>query len=308
MKINKIFLALTAITVFAFSCATEERGPIVDLANLETGAYPRLVSESDKLFNLFDIPGSNYTYQVEFVDIEGGALVAEYAVDLVFDDNDPSNGDQATSVSDYITLNPSQLTPGEFGYLRGPEITVSGPDILSALGLSADNVSPGDEFDFVGRVVLTDGRTFTQNNSSATVTGNVFRGHFNFTMPAGCPSALDGTYSYSSTNIWCSAWDGNPLAGDVRIINRGGGTYEFSDASFGAYGPCYGAAPPTGITFQEVCSEVTFTGFVSQYGDTFTIDSSIDGENWNINWSNDFGESGSTTITWPGGVPFTLAE
>lgn len=306
MKINKIFLALTAITMFAFSCATEERGPIVDLANLETGAYPRLVTETDKLFNLFDIAGSSYTYQVEFVDIEGGEQVAEYAVDLVFDDNDPSNGDQSTSVSDYITLSPNQLTPGEFGYLRGPEITVNGPDLLTALGLSADDVSPGDEFDFVGRVVLTDGRIFDQNNSSATVTGNVFRGHFNFTMPAGCPSDLAGTFAYTTTNIWCGGAD---QTGDVDLVALGGGSYEFSDWAFGAYGPCYNGGTAGGnLNFQDVCSEVTFTGFTDSFGDLWTFTSSIDGEEWTIAWENTYGESATTVITFPGGVPFTLAD
>ncbi|HKK76500.1 MAG TPA: hypothetical protein VJ953_15575 [Saprospiraceae bacterium] len=306
MKINKIFLALTALTVFAFSCATEERGPIVDLTSVETGAYPRLVSETDKLFNLFDISGSNYTYQVEFVDIEEGALMAEYVVDLIFDDNDPSNGDQSTSVSDYITLTPDQLSPGEFNYLRGPEITVNGSEMLAALGLSEDDVSPGDEFDFVGRLVLTDGRIFTETNSSATVTGNVFRGHFNFTMPAGCPSDLAGTFAYTTTNIWCGGAD---VSGEVDLVSLGGGAYEFSDWAFGAYGPCYGGGTAGGdLNFQDVCSEVTFTGFTDSFGDTWTYDSSIDGEEWTIAWENTYGESATSVITFPGGVPFTLAE
>ncbi len=306
MKINKIFLALTALTVFVFSCESEERGPIVDLANLETGAYPRLVSETDKLFNLFDISGSNYTYQVEFVDIEGGELMAEYVVDLFFDDNDPSNGEKNLGPIEYVRVTPDQLSPGEFGYLRGPEITINGSEILTALNLTADDVSPGDEFDFVGRLVLTDGRIFTQTNSSSTVTGNVFRGHFNFSMPASCPSDLTGTYEYSTTDIWCG---GDPVTGTVDIEAQGGGVYSFSDWAFGAYGPCYGGGSAGGsLFFQEICAEVSFTGFTDSFGDTWTFTSSIDGEEWTIGWENTYGEAATSVITFPGGVPFTLVE
>jgi hypothetical protein len=304
MKINRIFLALTALTVLTFSCADEDRAPIVDLTSVETGAYPRLISETDKLLNLFDVSGSNYTYQVEFVDIEGGTLVAEYVVDLYYDDNDPSNGDNSTGPIEYVKITADQFTAGANGYLQAPEINVNGAEVIAAAGLSLDDISAGDEFDFVGRVVLTDGRIFTQSNSSTTVYGAAFRGHFNFTMPASCPSDLTGTYEYTTTDVWCN---GATTTGTVDIIAKGGGTYYWSDPSFGAYGVCYGGpANDPGLTFQDVCLEVAYTGVIDQYGDTWTYDSSVDGNNWIINWVNTYGEAANTTVVFPNGVPFTL--
>ncbi len=306
---NKFIIIMAALLVFAFGCEDDERLPLVVLDSVEKGAYPRLIDETDKLINLFDISGSSYTYNIEFVDIEGGTLVAEYVLDLVFDDNNPDNGDKSAGPVEYLKFSSSDFSMGENGYLKAPTITINAADALSAAGVSADDVLAGDNFNFVGRIILTDGRQFSQTNSSATVVGPAFQGHFNFTLPANCPSDLTGTYAYTTTAVWCPEWDGTPLTGEVEIVAKGGGVYYFSDWSFGAYGPCYGGtADQPGLTFDEVCAVVDFTGFTDSFGDTWTYDSSIDGENWTINWSNTYDEAGNTVITFPGGVPFTLKE
>jgi len=295
---------MMAVLFLTFSCEDEDRLPLVVLDTVEKGAYPRLIDETDKIINLFDISGSNYVYNIEFVDEQGGNLIAEYVLDLVFDDNDPSNGDKSTGAVEFLKMTASDFTPNERGYLQAPTISINGAQAISAAGLTADDVSAGDNFNFVGRVILTDGRVFSQTNSSATVVGPAFRGHFNFTMGANCPSDLAGTFAYETTDVWC---DGSTVSGNVDIISRGGGRYYFSDWAFGAYGPCYGGtADQPGITFDEVCAEVFFTGFTDSFGDTWTFDSNISGEVWTINWVNTYGEAGNSKVTFPGGVPFTL--
>lgn len=306
MNINKIVLALVALAILSFSCASEDREPIVLLDEIEKGAYPRLIDQTETLINLFDIEGSSYTYNIEFVDEQGGTLLAEYVLDLVYEDNDPSNGDNSSGPVEFLTITPDQCTTNENGFLQAPTITITGPEALAAAGVTAEQVSAGDQFNFVGRVVLTDGRTFSQANSSSTIVGPAFRGHFNFTMPASCPSDLTGTYEYTTTDIWCGSAD---ASGTVTIEALGGGVYQFDDWSFGSYGTCYGGGSASGdLTFTDVCLEVSFTGFTDSFGDTWTYDSSIDGENWNIIWENTYGESGNTTIVFPGGVPFTLVD
>ena len=307
MNKNKILLALMAVLIFTMSCEDEDRLPLVVLDTVAKGAYPRLIDETDKLINLFDVAGSTYSYNIEFVDETGGTLVAEYVVDLFYDDNDPSNGDNSVGPIEFIKMTPDMFTTNENGFLQAPTININGADAFQMAGVSIDDVTAGDNFNFVGRIVLTDGRIFSQTNSSATVVGPAFRGHFNFTMPANCPSDLTGTYNYTTTAVWCDDWDGTDLTGTVDIIAAGGGSYYFSDWSFGAYGPCYGGiASQPGLQFAEVCAEVGFTGFMDSFGDTWTYDASIDGEEWTINWSNTFNESASSVITFPGGVPFTL--
>lgn len=303
---NKIIGLLAVLLVLLFaSCTDEDRLPLVVLDTVEKGAYPRLIDQTDGLINLLDVGSSSYTYQVEFVDEEGGALVAAYVVDLVYDDNDASNGDNSSGPTEYLRMTPDQFSANANGYLEAPSVTITGNEALAAAGVTLDQVSAGDNFNFVGRVELTDGRVFSQTNSSATVVGPAFRGHFNFTMGANCPSDLTGSFAYETTDTWC---DGSSVSGTVDIVSQGGGIYNFSDWSFGAYGPCYGAvaAQPT-LRFSEVCTEVSFVGFTDSYGDTWTFDSNIDGDKWTINWTNTYGESAnSVIINASGSWPFTL--
>ncbi|WP_235296893.1 hypothetical protein [Portibacter marinus] len=309
MKNINILMTLAILVLLGTSsCEDPERLPLVVLDTVEKGAYPRLIDDTNTLINLFDVDGSAYTYEVEFVDEQGGGLVEEYILDIVYDDNNPSNGDNSAGPVEFLKFDASQFTESENGYLKAPEITITGPEALGAFGLSEDEVLAGDNFHFQGRIILEDGRVFSQNNSSATVTGPAFRGHFNFTMPANCPSDLTGTYSYVTSDIWCPESDG-PVSGTVDIVAQGGGVYKFSDWAFGSYVPCYGGGGAGGnLTFAETCAEVEFTGFTDSFGDTWTFESSIDGEEWTIKWENTFGEFATSVITFPGGVPFVLAE
>ncbi len=294
MNINKLSFLLVAVLLIFGSCADDDLSPIVTFDSAGKGAYPRLIEEGDKLINLFDIDGSSYTYTVEFVDEQQGSLVSEYVLDLDY------NG---TGAKEFKRWPASAFSTNGGGYQQAPSITITANEAIAAAGLTADDVNPGDEFTFRGRVILQDGSEFTSSNSSATVRGAAFRGHFDFTLGAGCPSFLAGSYNYTTTALWCGADD---VSGSVDFVDVGGGSYEFSDASFGGYGACYNCCAATGLTFIDVCEEVSFTSFVNQYGDTFTMSSEVDGEDWIITWENDYGEAGVTTVNFPGGVPFTV--
>lgn len=300
-------MVLAAFLIIASSCTDEERLPIVVLDTVEKGAYPRLISETNKLINLFNVAGSSYSYEIEFVDEEGGGLVQEYILDLVFDDNNPENGDNSGGPYEFLKFSSSEFTEGENGYLRLPAITITGPEALSVAGVTESQVMAGDNFHFQGRIILSDGRVFSQNNSSATVVGPAFRGHFNFTIPANCPSDLTGTYEFTNTASWC----GTLTDGSVEIIALGGGSYSLSDWSLGSY-YCYSGGPGSAwgnLAFQEVCAVVSFTGFTDSYGDTWEFSSSIDGDDWTISYVNAaWGETGTSVIHFPGGVPFVLSE
>ncbi len=302
---NKILLFFLAFVVVFTSCKDENLAPIATFDGATKGAYPRLLDQGNNLFNLLDINGVNYCYTVEFVDNEKGGQVSEYQLLVEYDDNDSSNGDKSAGPNVFRTFSAGDFSASPNGFQSPGEICINSSDVLSAFGLSADDVSPGDNFNFIGSVTLNDGSSYGQANSSSTVTGAAFRGHFNFTMPAACPSDLTGSYSRTSADAWCG---GSVDDGSVEIIALGAGVYHFSDWSFGAYGPCYGGtADQPGLTFTEVCQEVSFTGFTDSFGDTWTYDSDIDGAVWRIKWENTYSESGEVFITHPSGSwPFTL--
>lgn len=307
---NKIFMLFAAILVLATSCKDEDLAPIATFDQATKGAYVRVVEQGDLLVNLLNVGGSSFSYTIEFVDLEKGNLVSEYRLQATFEDNDASNGDKGAGPIDFRSWASSDFETNADGFKGLSNVTITGPELLAAFGLSEADVTAGDNFKLIGTVTTTDGAVYGASNSSASVNGAGFRGFFNFTMPAACPSDLAGTYATTSNGAesWCGS--GPVTDGTVDIVAQGGGVYVFNDWSFGAYGPCYGAvAAQTSINFTEVCTVVSITGNVDSYGDTWTFDQEIDGAVWRIKWENTYGESGESWITHPAGAwPFTLAE
>lgn len=303
----KLSIILGAIALMVTNCADEDLQPIITFDQVTIGAYPRLVESGNSLINLFDVDGSRFDYTVEFKDGEGGQRVAEYVIEMTYEDNNPGNGDGSAGPVEFRRFTPSDFTTNENGLLE-VSVSITANEAISAAGTTAEALEPGDEFNFVSRVVLQDGSVYTDANSAPQITSAAFRGFFDFTMPASCPSELAGTYEVTTTDIWCAAWDGNPITTTVTIEANGGGSYDFNDWSLGAYTPCYGGPLSNWgqLEFQDVCAVVSFTGTVDNYGDTWTFDSEVNGNEWRITWDNTYGESASSVIINPNGWPFTI--
>jgi hypothetical protein len=304
---------LTAFLVLwlVVSCRDESKGPILTFESATKGAYIRLLGKSGaEFFNILtpdDFNNSVFTYSVEFIDGAGGSRVTEYKLTVEYVDNDDSNGDDSFGPATFLVVPASQFVNGPNGNKALLNINISAADIATFVGTTYADIRPGDLFRFKGEVAVGNMR-FNSDNSSSTVEGSAFQGFFDFGILATCPSNLAGTYSYTASNYWCPEWTGGSIDGTVEIIALGGGNYTFSDWSFGAYPACYGgqAAGWGTLKFTDVCAKVSFTGFTDNYGDTWTFVSSISGNDWIIQWSNTYGESGQAAIHFPGGVPFTL--
>lgn len=303
----RLSISLMALAMVFTACEDPDKAPIVTFDSAGHGIYARLLNADGALLvNLLsesEFNSSNYSYTVEFVDDNSSENVAEFYVELTYR---PVSGDAVGPIE--ITRVPgSALSASENGF-KQTTVEVNSTTLSSALGLSFSDFAAGDEFRIEGVIVHNDGTEYTGSNSSSSVQGAAFQGYFDFTRPLACPSDLTGTYSATTTDVWCN---GGSVTSDVTIEALGGGSYVFNDWSLGAYSQCYGAssvASSRGIIFTDVCETVSFTGFTDDFGDTWTFDSSISGEEWTINWTNTYDESGNSVITFPGGVPFTLAD
>ncbi len=305
----RVSVGLMALVMIFTACEDPDKAPIVTFDSAGHGIYARLLNQDGALLvNLLtetDFNASNYSYTVEFVDDNSSENVAEFFVELTYR---PVSGDNIGPIE--ITRVPaSALTASENGF-KQTTVEVNATTLASALGLNYSDFSAGDEFRVEGVIVHNNGTEFRGSNSSASVEGAAFQGFFDFTRPLACPSDLTGTFSATTTDIWCPDADASVTV-DVTIEALGGGSYVFDDWSFGAYSQCYSAtsvANSRGIIFTEICEVVSFTGFTDDFGDTWTFNSSVSGEEWTINWTNTYGEAGNSVITFPGGVPFTLAD
>ncbi len=299
-NLSVIFAVLLILTI---GCADDELKPIITFDDAGKGAYVALLQETARDINLFDISGSQYGYDVEFIDLEGGKLVAEYALDFTFVDRNPDNGDNSTGPTRFRSYSSGDFVQNSNGNQGITGITISASELISAAGISQDDLLAGDRFVIDGNVITVDGAVFTSSNSSAAVNGAAFRGHFRFTLIASCPTSLEGTYDYTLLKSWCD--DVSINTGTVTLTLTGSG-YDIDDFAFGAYFPCYGeaAALPLGnLRMVDVCNKISITG-ASQWGEVYTWHSLVvDGNDLTIEWSNDYGEGGTSTIHNPSGWP-----
>lgn len=181
MNIKELLVLALSIFFFA-SCGNENLKPIITFEDAGKGAYPRLVTESQRVIYLSDIDNSAYTYTVEFVDVEQGDLVAAYDLVVKFEDNYLDNGDNTTGTFALNSWEAADFTTNSSGFKTLENITVTANDIIAAVGLNPNLLGPSDVFSISGFVTTLDGSVYGASNSSPSVKSPVFRGHFDFNI------------------------------------------------------------------------------------------------------------------------------
>jgi len=328
MKFIKQSLLLLVCALFVVSCADEPL-PFDTYDDLQKGAFARKLTDDGGSYFITDPENSSFSFSVEFYGENNGQNVASHEWQIWHRDN--VNG----TVSEKVVI--ANVSAGSFGTdpnsgLPTASYTFPMLEALATLGLTIDDVNPGDDLIFDGYVVLNDGRRFGPDNTGASLQGNNgFDGIFRFQKPLLCPSELVGTYDFSTVvggGTGNGTWDGNVGAvveGKLRFEEVGDGLYEiytdpggegdveFMDLSFGAYFGGWGYDPTDAgnqgsmpntdpntdgnVRLVDACNKLGFTGS-SQWGEVFTFnDVTVNGDVLVLDWTNDYGEAGVTTIT-----------
>jgi hypothetical protein len=161
-----------------------------------------------------------------------------------------------------------------------------------------DELNPGDAWIVKYKVVLSDGRNLSPVETT--------------TIAFTCASDLGGEIDYVTTNITATGTGGNAAAcgtgvsGTATFDDQGGGVYEVSDISFGQYDCAWADAPASGVSLVDVCGSLSLIG-TDQYGLVYSISIvSNDGTDLVIDWENDGGDSGRTTLTKKDGSEWSL--
>lgn len=146
------------------------------------------------------------------------------------------------------------------------------------------------------------GKKAVFNLKSNTLGTASFKTPITITFASACPSALAGTYAYSTTNFQVpgSPVIATPITGNVTLANSTSGGYTISDAAFGVYVALYNAPDNilvTGIRLVDTCGKLSFAG-QNIYGDTWSISNVVvNGSNLTFNWLTSYNEKGTTTLT-----------
>lgn len=215
---KKYLFYLAAVALIGACSSDPELGPIITIDTAEVGAFPRTQNLIASEYDLMNLSSSSYVHEIDFRSETGGDNVSNYRVFVSFDDNDPSNGDDSSG----------EVLVGDFG--QG-DFTASAADdsnvgltldfpftaMTAATGVNAENVSPGDRFQFRAELELDDGRVFTGANTESTIFGPAFRAFFDWNVNATCPlpdDAFVGTYAITHLQ-----GPGNPWGTGVREAN-----------------------------------------------------------------------------------------
>lgn len=235
------------------------------------------------------------------IDSKGAVVIITNVVNGFFDLANPAASEIAFDVDTKgETVSSILVTKSINGGAEVDHATISAPstvnvtfnDALSGTGVSAGDLEPGDA------AVLN----FYLTTSSGTYKG----GSLNVDMS--CVSDLAGVFEYS-TIPWC---DGSVTeTGMTEWVSAGAGVYDVvnpddpenpdaADFAYGAYFPCYGATatlPGGDLQVLDICGKIAPIG-VSRWGEVYWFNGvSVDGTKLTIDWENDYGESGVTTLT-----------
>ena len=211
--IGKIFALLLVIFT---SC--EDGNEVFDqiVADEQRGAVLRTVStlESEALYDVASstIIGGGFSVILEEQDQQNGDLLSSVDVFLGFLDNTDSGTDNSRDEISLETIPGSAFSTGEFGLPR-VEYSLTAEEMQTALGLTGDQIFGGDQFTIRFELVLTDGRRFSNDDNSGTITGSYFSSPFLYNMNVVCAPSVPtaGTWTVSTTDTYGDGWNGGSL-------------------------------------------------------------------------------------------------
>lgn len=221
MKKLKYIFIITIISCLT-GCSESER-PIDDVFDrTSSGGILRTIEVNNATFNFTD-PSVEWSITVEAQDEQDGDLLSEVEV-YVSQFRDASRVGSEALVKE---IPASEFTTGENGLPVG-EISLSLNDVVNALSLSEEDYVSTDEFRVRLEYVMTDGRTFTNEDAAGTVlASSFFKSPYVYPVQFFCnledASIFEGNYT-----VTADAW-ADYAAGDVVPVeyNPEDGPYTF---------------------------------------------------------------------------------
>lgn len=314
MKKINLFTIATIMVAVGISCTDESKYPLPfnEINNANAGTL-KVVSQKTAILTS-DIAGSKYEVTFEANDRDRGKAFEKVELYVSFVDltDNGVGSDRAEKL--LHTYNASEFVADPTTGL--PRITMShtATEIMTLLGLTLPEIVDGkDQLIFRQAMYLPGNKVYSSGNVSTPIAagGGVYKSPFqNVVTIFVCASALEGTVNY--VNVVTGAVV--PIApclpsvsGTIEIEKISHGFYGLSDATFGQYDCAWNDKPAAGVTWTDFCDEVT-TGGADQYGLLYgyTLVSN-DGTTLVLNWFNDYGDSGTVTLTRTGGWPTGLS-
>ncbi|MCG9970134.1 hypothetical protein [Christiangramia crocea] len=242
------YLLLAFLTISLVGCEDEDKIAL-QVQNVETGAFLRTLELRSGVYDLYNLGTTEFAVVLEESDASDGDELESMDVYVAYRDSD---GDD--DVSEVLVKNvpASEFTEGESG-LPNYTLVVPAQEALSALGVSEDELAPGDQFQFRLAVNTTKGQTFTSTNSGANLSGLFFSSPFRYNVTVGCPLP-EGTFTgdYKVSLLSNGLAFGLPYLQDGMTVSLNADSRTVRSFEF-AWLTAYGGQ---NLAFEFVCTEV----------------------------------------------------
>ncbi len=176
---NIILKIAVLFAVFALSSCETEMIERIDEFGFEQGGYMRTVTPFPVSATTFkvskaDMAGTKMELVAEAVTPDLGALFDSYDLTVKFTDTTPANGTNSKTDVPLKSYPASAYSKDPVtGYPRAT-LTATGTELMSALGLTIDQIATGDRFEISATMHLTNGKSFNAINTGVNITGGAF--------------------------------------------------------------------------------------------------------------------------------------
>lgn len=209
-------LAYICIFFLTLSCSEDDKAIEAVLEEVERGAILRNIDRVSPNFERTDVQ-SAFTVVLEEQDLEEGGIFDFVRLYLQYIDRSPENGDASVSEIILRDIPSSEFQVGGNGLPVGT-IDVVFQEAIDALSLDAGTIQTGDQFELRAEIHLTDGRTFSTENGSASILTDrcFFKSPYRYVI-----NVIDTIDDNLFTGVYNFEIVGEPLSPLLGFMNEG---------------------------------------------------------------------------------------
>lgn len=178
MKYFKTILCVMLLVMIGVACEDNPDKFPINIEELQkpenTGGFLRVVSIEQGAFDLLDIPNAAFVITLEADDAENGGQLESVDFFVGFSDNNAETIGDQEEVGPIVTFDASAFAVNEESGLPRATLTIPAQDALDALGMQESDLGSADTFDFRWRLNLTNGKSFSSDNTGLNVSGGAF--------------------------------------------------------------------------------------------------------------------------------------
>jgi hypothetical protein len=208
---KKIFYSVLCLA-FVYSCEYDDSPLDEDIVAQNTGAVLTTISTVGGTINKLNPSESSLESTVLFNDFINNETLESVDAYLLFADTTPINNEVLNVPETLLeTIPASNFVIGESGF---PENTFSidGESMLNAVNLDASQIDGGDLFILRYKLNLTDGRSFSADDTGGNVKSTSHSSPFRYSSVVVCfkvPEA--GDWSLNMIDIYGDGWNGGTI-------------------------------------------------------------------------------------------------